>query len=78
MVLLVATNDAEAPAPQIAPPQHHVMAAVQAAVEWKHRVTTEKGNYGFTVGTTSPISSLPLHQVWKRRGGMVIRPLFPE
>lgn len=60
MVLLVAPDDAEAPAAQIAPPQHHVMAAVQAAAEWKHRTTREKAMYGSTVGTTSAISSLPL------------------
>lgn len=36
------------------------MAAMQAAVEWKHRVTREKAMYGSTAGTTSASSSLPL------------------
>lgn len=41
MVLLVATDDAETPAAQIAPPQHYVVAAMEAAVEGKHRAARE-------------------------------------
>lgn len=45
MVLLVATNNAETPASQIAPPQYDVVAAMQAAVDWKHRIAREKADY---------------------------------
>lgn len=39
MAFLIAPNDAEAPAPGMAPPQHDLMATVQVAArreKWRH------------------------------------------